>query len=134
LPQGEGQEGKPSSVDGTVAAPSPRIVNAANQQVVPTVGNYQNNVANRDYRNCWRRPHNTLKNQSRPAIARAFRCEDGMPHPTEMTPRSGAGLPAFGGIAPDLKVPESFNLAGGTMPAERSFTSYIYHENMIDRR
>jgi len=35
----------------TVAAASPRIVSAANQQVVPTVGNYQNNVANRDYRN-----------------------------------------------------------------------------------
>lgn len=34
----------------TVAAASPRIVSAANQQVMPTVGNYQNNVANRDYR------------------------------------------------------------------------------------
>jgi len=37
--------------DRSVAAASPRIVSAANQQVVPTVGNYQNNVANRDYRN-----------------------------------------------------------------------------------
>jgi len=52
-----------------------------------------------------------------------------MLHPTEMTPRDGAGLPAFGGTAPLLKVPESFNLAGGPMPAERPFTSYIYHEN-----
>jgi hypothetical protein len=33
-----------------VTAASPRIVSAANQQVMPTVGNYQNNVANRDYR------------------------------------------------------------------------------------
>jgi hypothetical protein len=49
--------------------------------------------------------------------------------PTIMTPRNGAGLPAFGGIAPNLKVPESSNLAAGTMPAERPFTPYIYHEN-----
>ncbi|MBY3257057.1 hypothetical protein HFO09_23165 [Rhizobium laguerreae] len=52
-----------------------------------------------------------------------------MLNPTEMTPRDGAGLPAAGGVAPHLKVPDSFNLAGGTMPAAQTFTTYIYHEN-----
>lgn len=52
-----------------------------------------------------------------------------MLNPTEMTPRAGAGLPAAGGIAPHLKVPDSFNLVGGTMPAAQTFTPYIYHEN-----
>ncbi|TBC23473.1 phage tail tape-measure protein, partial [Rhizobium ruizarguesonis] len=35
----------------TVAAASPRIVSAANQQVVPTMAKYQNNTAGGDYRN-----------------------------------------------------------------------------------
>jgi hypothetical protein len=35
----------------TVAAASPRIVSAANQQVVPTMAKYQNDSAGGDYRN-----------------------------------------------------------------------------------
>jgi len=35
----------------TVTAASPKIVNAANQQVVPTMAKYQNNTAGGDYRN-----------------------------------------------------------------------------------
>jgi tape measure domain-containing protein len=35
----------------TVASASPKIVAAANQQVVPTMANYQNNTAGGDYRN-----------------------------------------------------------------------------------
>ncbi|MBY3255588.1 SGNH/GDSL hydrolase family protein [Rhizobium laguerreae] len=52
-----------------------------------------------------------------------------MLNPTEMTPRDGAGLPAAGGIAPHLKVPDSFNLSGGALPASQPFSTYIYHQN-----
>jgi hypothetical protein len=51
LPQGEARESKPLSIDGAVAAPSPRIVSAVDRHVVPTMAKYQNGTAIRAYRN-----------------------------------------------------------------------------------